>query len=442
MQDQKQFFIQSLFSFIADEQYVLLKWLGEDLMNLPDGTDLDILVTPSVENKIVQLIRKDGSIQMIDKAIRAGVKHYYLYFKDSTFLQIDLLIQLQRKNIVYLPTDYVFQNCRVINGIKTCKENIVLEHVLLFNYLNYSGLSNKYYQYFSLLPITKQASLIQSFNQKYNTSFANLVETTNFNPTRQAQMLLMLNQLKENTFFNKCKHGSNYLLGIWSALKVPKGKIITFSGVDGAGKSTILEDTKNLLQEKFRKEVVVLRHRPSILPILSAWRYGKKAAEEKSVARLPRQGNNNNTLASYFRFGYYYLDYLVGQLYVWVKYLLRGQVVLYDRYYFDFIVDGRRSNINLAQALPKSLYRFITKPDLNIFLYADVATILQRKQELEPSAITNLTQNYQQLFKEFSTTHKGIYLPIENKNRQTTLHTIEMQIVNDKFQNVNNKFQL
>lgn len=436
MQNHRQLFIQALFKFIMDEQYVLLKCLGEDLRSLPLGTDLDILVTPTAEAKIVHFIHEYNSIQLVDKMVRAGVKHYYLYFKNGAFLQIDLLSQLQRKNIIYLPTDYIFQNYNLINGIKTCKENTVLEHVLLFNYLNHSGLPDKYYQYFSALPIAKQTSLIQSFNQKYNTSFANLVDTTNFSQTRQAEILSMLNRLKENSFFNKCKNGSNYLLGIWNALKVNQGKMITFSGVDGAGKSTILEDTKHLLQEKFRKEVVVLRHRPSILPILSAWRYGKKAAEKKSIARLPRQGTNNNTLASFFRFSYYYLDYLVGQLYIWAKYLLRGQVVLYDRYYFDFIVDGRRSNINLAQALPKSLYRFITKPDLNIFLYADVATILQRKQELEPAAISNLTQNYKQLFKEFSQTHKGIYLPIENKNRQATLEIIEKLITTNKFQKV------
>lgn len=429
MQNHRQSFIQILFTHIAKEQYVLLKWLGEDLRHLPIESDLDILVTPSVEKKIVRLIKEHRTIRFIDTAIRAGVKHYYVYFEDGAFLQIDLLSKLQRKNIIYLPTAYIFQNCKVINGIKACKENIVLEHVLLFNYLNGGGLPNKYYQYFSKLSNVKQTSLIQSFNHKYNTSFTNLVETTKFNQTQQTQMLVALKQLQENTFLNQCKQGSKYLLGIWNALKVNKGKIITFSGVDGAGKSTILEDTKKLLQEKFRKKVVVLRHRPSILPILSAWRYGKKKAEAKSIARLPRQGKNNNTFASYCRFIYYYLDYLVGQLYVWAKYLVRGQVVLYDRYYFDFIVDGRRSNINLAQALPKSLYRFIAKPDLNIFLYADVATILKRKQELEPAAITSLTENYQQLFKEFSNTHTGIYLPIENKNRQDTLHTIEKLII-------------
>lgn len=60
-----------------------------------------------------------------------------------------------------------------------------------------------------------------------------------------------------------------------------KIKIITFSGVDGAGKTTILTKVKELIEDKYKKEVVVLRHRPSILPILSAIKHGKKKLKRK-----------------------------------------------------------------------------------------------------------------------------------------------------------------
>ena len=45
--------------------------------------------------------------------------------------------------------------------------------------------------------------------------------------------------------------------------------------------------------------------------------------------------------------------------------------MLYDRYYFDFINDGRRSNINLPARFTQALYAFDNKPKLNLFLYAD-----------------------------------------------------------------------
>ena len=61
-------------------------------------------------------------------------------------------------------------------------------------------------------------------------------------------------------------------------------------------------------------------------------RYGKAKAESNTRERLPRQGTNSSGLSSFFRFMYYYIDYILGQFYIYFKYTLRGYTVLYDRY--------------------------------------------------------------------------------------------------------------
>ena len=98
--------------------------------------------------------------------------------------------------------------------------------------------------------------------------------------------------------------------------------IVTFSGIDGAGKSSIISAVQPLIEKTFRRPVVVLRHRPSVLPILSAWKLGKEQAEKASVAKLPRTGTNQSKMGSLIRFFYYYSDYLFGQYYVFWKYTL------------------------------------------------------------------------------------------------------------------------
>jgi len=424
MTPEKYTFIQSFFNYIQAEEYVLLKWLGNDLATLPEGSDLDILVRPALIKKIDIFINNTASILKIDKVKKAGVCHYYLYFEQGGFLQIDLLVKFVRKNLIYLSKEAVFQNSIIVNGIKTCTKTTILEHVLLFNYLNGSGLPKKYENYYSKLPLNLQELLINKFNHQYNTEFKGIKDTTIFNPTNRLQIIKYLNTQQENTFLKKVVNGTKYLMFIGHSIKENRSQTITFSGVDGAGKSTIINDIRCLLEDKYRKKVVVLRHRPSLLPIISAWKYGKKEAEQRSIARLPRQGKNNNKITSYLRFGYYFLDYLVGQLYIWWKYLLRGYIVLYDRYYFDFMLDGKRSNINISENVPKFLYPFIAKPDLNVFLYADVATILKRKQELSPTVIETLTKQYKALFKEYAQKQKEVYLSIENNNKKDTLRTI------------------
>jgi thymidylate kinase len=100
-------------------------------------------------------------------------------------------------------------------------------------------------------------------------------------------------------------------------------------------------------------------------------------------------------------------------------------VVLYDRYYFDFINDGKRSNINLPEKWVKPWYKLLLKPDVNFFLYADPQEILRRKQELNEEDIKSLTSKYLNLFKSLNKGKRSRYIPVENKNLDDTLNLIE-----------------
>lgn len=421
-------FIHSLFTFLQKKEYLLLKWWGQELDSLSVGSDLDILIRPSSIQKIETFLKATTTLSGIQQVKHIGVHHYFLYFEDGGFLQIDLLTQFIRKNIVYINTDEAFASTRIINGIKTYSLDKLFEHVILFNFLNHNGLPSKYTKFFHSLPLPQLENLLKNFNQKYQTNHEALANIS-FNTKTRSTLKNHILQYKENRLVNRILHGFKFVNFSWRSLKVNNGEIITFSGVDGAGKSTILQDTLDLLEGKFRKQVVVLRHRPSLLPILSAWKYGKENAEKRSMSQLPRQGKNASTLSSSIRFGYYYLDYLLGQVYVWAKYVLRGKVVLYDRYYYDFIIDGKRSNINLPCSLSKRLFTFLQKPKLNFFLYADAQTILKRKKELPAQHIEELTNGYQTLFQEFAKKYNSKFIPIENVDRQKTLSIIEQNFI-------------
>jgi len=204
-----------------------------------------------------------------------------------------------------------------------------------------------------------------------------------------------------------------------------KVKIITFSGVDGAGKTTILREFTQLLESKYNQNVVEIRHRPSILPILSAIKHGKKAAEKKTMEVLPRSGGNKSRLSSYLRFFYYLTDYLFGQWVLYFRYTRHGKIIIYDRYYFDFINDPQRTNINLDSSFMKFFYRFIFKPDINVFLYASPEVILSRKQEMDEKSIIELTKKYKNLFELLGKKDKDRYISIENLDKEKTISTIE-----------------
>ncbi len=105
---------------------------------------------------------------------------------------------------------------------------------------------------------------------------------------------------------------------------------------------------------------------------------------------------------------------------------MRGYVVLYDRYYFDFINDSKRSNIMLPSAFTAWWYRFLFKPDLNFFLYAPTDVILQRKQELDAASIEQLTGQYLALFNKLERRSAGQehYISVRNLRLGDTLDTL------------------
>ena len=205
---------------------------------------------------------------------------------------------------------------------------------------------------------------------------------------------------------------------------------ISFSGVDGAGKTTILKAVKKDLSDQGYK-VVELRSRPSILPILSSFKYGKKQAEYNATVSLPRTGKNKSKISSILRFLYYLSDYVFGQIFVYYRYTRRGYVILYDRFYFDYIIDPKRANLVLSSSFTRFFLRFVNTPDLNVFLYAPPDVILARKKELDHPTIQSLTHGYISLFEELSQRSDSTYLCIKNTDFLRTMSVISEYLVED-----------
>ena len=100
-------------------------------------------------------------------------------------------------------------------------------------------------------------------------------------------------------------------------------------------------------------------------------------------------------------------------------------MILYDRYYFDFISDPKRSNLRLHRSFTKFMYRWIKKAEVNVFLYAPVEEILARKQELKAPEIVSLSHSYRELFEEFQRSYKQSYINLNNLDLEESLDLIE-----------------
>ena len=426
--DCRRSFILEFGSRLEKTPYAMLKMIENSWDEIAYSSDLDLAVLKGdIENIKTFAIKHPLVVKtkIIDKSFMSIIQ---LFFRDGSFLSIDLIHQLKRKSVDIMSVELFFKDRRMTTN-KIFKANLKydFEYCLLFYLLNNSNIPFKYENYFkNRITKQEQRTVFYYINKKYQLNSNSFNELFTNSTQLKKKVLLALNLRKENKGINLLKNKLNYLLDTIKNFTNNKGIIITFSGVDGAGKTTVISNFKEIIEKKYRREVVLVRHRPGILPILSAVKVGKKQAEKQAGINLPRQGKNKSLISSTLRFGYYFVDYLLGQFYIYFKYVLRGNVVVYDRYYFDFINDAKRSNIILNRKLIKQLYAFIWKPQLNFFLYADSEVILKRKQELKHADIVSLTNQYQELFEDYNKNQtKGIYQTIQNHDFASTMEAVE-----------------
>jgi thymidylate kinase len=390
------------------------------------SSDLDLLLTRPDTLGGVQFMQRFALVQSTTVRRAAHMVSVDCLFQDGSLLSVDLLHALHRKALQLLDAPAVLAQAEVaVAGVPVPSLLHDFAYTWLFYWLNQSDLPLTHLRHFQQQSSECQEAMLAHLADTYGITFSCLACASVWQPAKAALLHHALRQQPANGRVARKRRGLRYLLSTAADFVRPGGLVITFSGVDGAGKSTVINHVKERLEKKWRKRVVVIRHRPSVLPILSAWKYGKEGAEARSVQNLPRQGQNFGLGSSLVRFGYYYLDYVVGQVVIWLKHTRRGHIVLYDRYYFDFINDGRRSNISLPTGFTQALYAFVNKPKLNFFLYADPQEILRRKQELSASTITQLTQQYKSLFGALGARYRrSRYVPIENQDLDTTLNLI------------------
>ncbi len=400
--------ISDIFNFLKEERYATLKFPDIEPAELPITSDIDIVMDKELQGRTLLFIENHPLVRSVYYHKKSFMKSATIILRDESILSLDLINKLKWKWLVMQEVDKVLDNAKDNSfGVKQMNQSDTAQFLKYFYGLNQSRVPEKYHHILSLEYrefLSKEKPIIKKI------------------------LMEELKQHPSNKGVNGLGNNGAYLTDTLKGSLRKGGIVITFSGVDGAGKSTIIENVKGEIDKRFRKEVVVIRHRPSLLPILSAWTKGKAKAEQEAASRLPRQGTNKSSIGSLIRFVYYYIDYFIGQFVVYFRYTVRGKVVLYDRYYFDFINDSRRSNIDLSPKFVYAWYKLLMQPHLNFFLYAKPEVILKRKQELDKETIEALTDKYLTLFNKLGVKNKERYYSIENNDLHETVEFILKQV--------------
>ncbi len=166
---------------------------------------------------------------------------------------------------------------------------------------------------------------------------------------------------------------------------------IVFLGIDGSGKSTLIESLQDSL-ERHSKGVVLRYLRPMVL---------KSTADSKSnkTASHPHSGSAHGSVGSVLKVIYFIADYWLDSAFTVRR---QPKVILYDRHFSDLIADRIRYRLSCGTLFLRLMLRFIPKPNLVVFLIGEEKELVERKDELELHQAVLLQREYRKLNLELS----------------------------------------
>ena len=355
--------------------------------------DIDIIIEKQlfleIESKIIQIVSEcHFSIITLYKSEKL-VTYICASTKNGIvdIIQFDFFFNTSLYGVLLLDAKNILDSC-IFNGSVF---HVSKEYEFLDKYLQLKFLNKPYpKKYKNLKKEIEQNELIPKL----------LGEVSSFSGI-EALENISSNKFKRNVFIRNMKIKPlkqllSFLLFLFYYIKnkiTYKGFSIGFTGPDGAGKTTVIDEIIEGLGKVY-SDIQFSHFRPTIIPNLGEVAHKTKLKSEVDLDYSnPHRGGQTSKINSFIRLLYYSIDYIIGYFLKTRSFLTRRSVVIFDRYFTDIIADSRRSRIFLN---PKFLYwfgkLFIPKLDYNILLTANKDIILERKQELTAEGIDTINE--------------------------------------------------
>lgn len=177
-----------------------------------------------------------------------------------------------------------------------------------------------------------------------------------------------------------------FLWGVRIApLFFPRGLFVGFLGTDGSGKSAILSRVEERVGPVFRGSFSKTFYmRPGLLPRLRSLLTLRRTSYTPAETSEPHGSKPSGAIGSWARVLYYWLDFVLGYALLVLPRRRRHSLILFDRYFDDYLVDPLRARIRPGTRLPHALLPFTPRPDLILVCTASVESVLARKREHSP----------------------------------------------------------
>lgn len=390
--------------------------VGGDYDLLPNavGHDIDLWTDDVKEFRKVlfDTIIKTGHHVLIDNRTANGcnVAFYRRNSETLTFMKIDVMVDTSYKSVLSLVSkDATAKSIVPYKQFYIMNSEIEALAHFLYPMFEWGVIKKDIYkediQKYCLSDMFK-VSFRKLWGEKTSQEVIVMIKDGKWNEIEESmgrlkRIAILRGLFRKNTWSNAFK--ALYYTGQrWFK---PSGKCLAFCGLDGAGKTTILDELNDIFVSLLKKKKVYYGYwRPFVIPEIREL-FGKKNSKDgidqtaqKGKTIVEPERKPKNKLVSLVKLLYYWIDYMLAPFkYGGIR--SRGGVVLFDRHYVDMAVHPHRFEMGISRRLILFFYRIVPKADYTFFLYCTPEEILKRKQEFTADEIKKQIDNYMEVGK-------------------------------------------
>lgn len=400
---------------VNDVKYVILK-NDNGLPFENHSKDVDIVIEPGkykIAAKVIKKVYKQHKVEYCKVHKFERLRCWYGFNTQIPFaIHIDLLEGFLHKGFELFPFEMIYQNSyKNSNGVYVLNSMFGSVILLLHSTICYHKIKKKYATLianeYSIEKDKMDAIFYQLFDKKSAEKLMSLLSNNDYSTieslgkyfSHQSKKRIILRR----PLFTIC----NVFAFLWekvSRIIINNNKyniFLTVHAPDGTGKTTFIKSLAEKLGYYYicaSEDLSRIYHfRPLILPNLGA--VGEKAGVMKQDTDFtnPHRANQANRISSFVRMLYYWLDYVLGMPLILRKNAQFSKITIFDRYIYDFLIDPKRSRINLPYWLRKLFTKMVRQPKIVFVLDAPAEVIYRRKQELTLEEISRQLIEFRKL---------------------------------------------
>lgn len=391
-------FLTELFHVLNDAEIDYFVY-GE-YVSLPDdtgGSDLDMYVNPehikSFQALFLGLLKK-YHVSILSYYTNTHASFYRISSTQFPFWGIQIDIEaFSHKGKDYYPVEYVRKDIIKHHHIKVIERHKGFYVNFLKEVIHNGRVKEKYRQAFTDYVTNNKDNCAKELTKLYGNRFWNEVSQVIMGQKLDYDYRQLQRSMRHHV------HGYDLLMRMWAyicggivRLTQRPGYVIAVEGTDGSGKSTIINHLTPWLDEVFHHEVYYTHLRPHVIPDLGVLLGTKSEHEAGVVNSEPHAQKPSGFWGSIVRWAYYMTDYTFGYMKkVWPAIHIRSKVFIFDRYYYDYYIDQRRSRTTLPTWIIRIGEFLVPSPDLIVCLGGDPQKIYERKPETSLEEVTRQT---------------------------------------------------